>query len=152
MHPQEMMINSRPGLEQGREVFAVPAMARSTRSKGTHRLIKQGAKLVEDTEDIPEEIWPLIRSAQSLLPMLDSSHDGEGKFGGSPACPQGMEKPARPEEIIPLRIVDKIPKHIDDIAQEAKMPVRRIAAILLELELRGLSPSCRESMLFLDCN
>jgi len=37
-----------------------------------------------------------------------------------------------------LRIVDKIPKHIDDIAQEANMRVQRISAILLELELRGL--------------
>ena len=34
--------------------------------------------------------------------------------------------------------MDKVPKHIDEIAQEAKIPVQRVAAILLELELRGL--------------
>ena len=43
-----------------------------------------------------------------------------------------------PEERILLRILDKVPKHIDEIAQEANMPVQHTAAILLELELRGL--------------
>ena len=42
------------------------------------------------------------------------------------------------EETILLRIVDKVPKHIDEIAQEANMPVQHTAALLLELELRGL--------------
>jgi len=50
----------------------------------------------------------------------------------------GIEKPAGLEEIIIFRIVDKVPKHIDEIAQEANMPVRHAAATLLELELRGL--------------
>ena len=37
-----------------------------------------------------------------------------------------------------LRVLDKVPKHIDEIAHEANLPVQRTAAILLELELRGL--------------
>jgi DNA processing protein len=50
----------------------------------------------------------------------------------------GFEKPGSPEETILLRVLDKVPKHIDEIAQEANMPVQQAAAILLELELRGL--------------
>jgi DNA processing protein len=46
--------------------------------------------------------------------------------------------PASPGEKILLRILDKVPKHIDEIADEAGMPVHRTAAILLELELKGL--------------
>jgi DNA processing protein len=51
---------------------------------------------------------------------------------------EGAEKPHSPAETILLRIVEKIPKHIDEIAQEANMPVQQVSAILLELELRGL--------------
>ena len=49
-----------------------------------------------------------------------------------------FERPYSPEEAALLKILDKVPKHIDEIAQEANMPVQRIAAILLELELKGL--------------
>ena len=37
-----------------------------------------------------------------------------------------------------MRILDKVPKHIDEIARQANMPVRHAAAILLGLELKGL--------------
>jgi DNA processing protein len=74
-----------------------------------------------------------------------------GKFSPSPGVaggaqdhvpgrlsPRSIELPAGPEETILLRILDKTPKHIDEIAREANMPVQRTVAVLLELELRGL--------------
>jgi DNA processing protein len=149
-----MAINSSNGLEQGREVFSIPGIAQSMRSKGAHRLIRQGAKLVECVEDVLEEIQPLIRPVQSASSekqgAVSKEQSGRSPVVSSPpfsrACPGlrsgrghgGVEKPAGPEEIILLRIVDKVPKHIDEIAQEANMPVQHAAAILLELELRGL--------------
>ncbi len=48
-----------------------------------------------------------------------------------------FQKPNTPEETILLRILDKVPKHIDQIAFEVNLPVRTTAAILLDLELRG---------------
>ena len=96
MHTRNMMINSRLGLEQGRGVFAVPGIAQSVRSKGAHRLIRQGAKLVEGVEDVLEEIRPLIRPAHSLPPLPDQGGDrlflakGRQTVGGPP----GSKNPA----------------------------------------------------------
>ena len=137
------LITARYALEQGREVFAVPGIAQSTRSKGAHRLIKQGAKLVEGIEDILEEIRPLIRPTQSAASFYGrvegtGPSSRESDLNAPQGGPYPREQPHNREETILLRILDKVPKHIDEIAQEANMPVQRAAAILLELELRGL--------------
>jgi DNA processing protein len=143
------LITARFALEQGREVFAVPGIAQSMRSKGAHRLIRQGAKLVECAEDVLEEIRPLIRPTQSAKSGKQGAgskeQSGQSPAVSSPPFSKGgwgdkgeFEKPASPEEMILLRVLDKVPKHIDEIAQEAKMPVQHTAAILLELELKGL--------------
>ncbi len=136
------LITARFALEQGREVFAVPGVARSMRSTGTHRLIRQGAKLVEGVEDVLEEIRPLIRTAHFSPGDNDlAGIPGVGK-PGSPAPKSTSRAAPLPqgslEETILLRILGKVPKHIDEIAQEAKITAQRAAAILLELELRGL--------------
>jgi DNA processing protein len=112
------LITAQFALEQGREVFAVPGNINYGSSRGSNRLIKQGAKLVERVEDILEE-----------LP--------HGKTDGNlpPPTPKITLSP-REAAIYTLLATD--PLHIDDIILKSALTVGEVSAILLRLELNGI--------------
>jgi DNA processing protein len=116
------LITARLALEQGREVFAVPGSIESFKSSGTHHLIKQGAKLVENAQDVLEEI--------------------PGKFSVRPTVPIEQEfstplPPFTPEqERIWKALVDG-PVQVDPLARQTGLGMGLLLAQLLEMELKG---------------
>ncbi len=119
------LITAALALEQGREVFAVPGFAGCVRSTGPHKLLRQGAKLVESAEDILEEIRPLIRPSWASFSKTSSPE------------PDMNEPDANEEEKSLLGAIDRSPRHIDELCRSLDWPVSRVAAILLTLELKG---------------
>ncbi len=121
------LITARLALEQGREVFAVPGHALNFRSAGPNRLLKEGAKLVENAEDVLEEIRPLIRS---------SGKDFSPK-PPEPARTPDLSGLSSDNKTI-LSALDENPRHIDEIARIVELPVSHVTAVLLSLELQGI--------------
>jgi DNA processing protein len=115
------LITAGYALEQGREVFAVPGNVGTEGSRGTHRLIKEGAKLVETSEDILEELLPQWRKAREVTPEVE------------------IPKPdLTEEEKVLYELLDEAPLHIDMIIRESRMDPGKVSSLLLNLELKGL--------------
>jgi DNA processing protein len=117
------LITAKLALEQGREVFAVPGMIDSATSKGTHRLIKEGAKLVENTSDILEEILPQYSSLDDL------SRDRQGSKQFLDISPEAKSI---------LKFLDKEPIHIDTIIKKSGLDAGLVSSLLLDLELKDM--------------
>lgn len=74
------LITAHCALDQGREVYAIPGSIHNPMARGCHQLLRQGAKLVESSEDIFEEISSLLafhqlmRNESTLPPSINSSN------------------------------------------------------------------------------
>lgn len=112
-------------LDEGREVFAVPGRTDVATSKGTHGLIKDGAKLVEGFEDILEELrTPLKNYLKDAGQEAKKDDFLQPKLDG--------------EERLIYAFLSSEPKHIDEVIDSANLHVGQVSNMLLKLEMKKL--------------
>lgn len=141
------LITARIALEQGRDVFAVPGSIDEAGSRGTNRLIKEGAKLVENVDDILSEIRPHSSPGDSIsgrasLPADPTDYEPaeltdalSNEKGGS----KNSHYPVLGEkEHLLINHLSTRPRSVDDLIAATGLSASEILSLLLHLELRGL--------------
>lgn len=116
------LITARLAAEQGREVFAIPGSIHNVMARGCHRLIRQGAKLVESVDDILEEI------ADQVGDWLRESRRA--------ASPHAASAAAHPHQAVLDALGDQ-PRGLDALVEKLGLSVDVLSTALLELELEG---------------
>jgi DNA processing protein len=137
------LITARSALEQNREVFAVPANINSPTSAGTNELIKSGAKLIQKSDDIIEELAPVLRGYLGAAKRLKGTR-GETK---SPRAAVEMTT----EEKRLCDILTGEPVHIDVLSRELSLAPAKALTLLLDLELKGVVRQTEGKRFYLVC-
>lgn len=128
------LITARIALEQGREVFAVPGSIDVSGSRGANRLIKQGAKLIENIEDILEEILPQTGRPAATVKADPPAHETAGRGEKHPSPPDIL---LTKNEKVLWQLLSQKPLHIDQIITASGWTVPDVLSCLLNLELKG---------------
>ncbi len=117
------LITAQYSLDQGREVMAVPGPIWSISSKGSNRLIKQGAHLVDCIDDILEatriarqEKHPSLFNSETAVPRCNLT----------------------PREASVYQLIAQGPRHLDEITQTLELTPGEVSAMVLGLELKGM--------------
>ena len=127
------LITARYALEQNREIFALPGNIQNEFSHGCHKLIKQGAMLVENIHDILDNL-PLHSPTPYQQTQLFTHEIDKPKAPLDTYAPPA-EPPAHPAL---YQAIGHTPISADDLATNLKMPIEQVLIQLMELELQDL--------------
>lgn len=152
------LITARLAGEQGREVFAVPGEIFSELSTGTHKLINNGAKLINTVDDLLNELPPYalnrIQSDQPARQMPDIETESSQESPVEKSVPKSsatqppteVQQPIQsapppgltPDERTVFDAIEAPSSHIDTIVRTTQLPISQVSSVLLMLELKGV--------------
>ena len=118
------LITAKLALEQGREVFAVPGSVKEEACRGSNRLIKEGAKLIEGAQDILDEILPQVDARQRATLHLNHAL-------------MEVHVPLGREEALAYEALSYDARSIDAVIESTGLSAAEVSAALLSLELKG---------------
>jgi DNA processing protein len=146
------LITARMALEQDRQVFAVPGSPLSGKTRGSNRLLKEGAKLVECVEDVIEELAPQMvgrpRAAERTpaastepvptpLTSNTSTKIEVAQLLQEPEDAKSTEGPVDGSTTILNNLKESERLHVDSIIESSGLNAQTVLRLLLELELEG---------------
>ena len=117
------MITARLAMEQGREVFAVPGQIDNPKARGPHRLLRDGARLIESIDDVLDEL--------GVLPTAVSTDDA-----GPVQNSQVLRLNEREKQV--YAVLDSTPRGIDEVVALTGLGVQEVTSTLTVLELKQL--------------
>jgi DNA processing protein len=117
------LITARLAAEQGREVFAVPGFVKAETSRGTHALIKEGAALIEQAQDVIDAIAPQLEPAtRARVSAAHRTNPLVENFGN--------------HERLVYDALSYEPLTVEHLLEKSGLPVPSVMASLLSLELQ----------------
>jgi DNA processing protein len=130
------LVTARMAGEQGREVFAIPGHPLDPRADGTNGLLKSGATLVTEPDDVLQALSPLLRE-----PLSPTAAPGRSAARRAPLPPEEPEAAlaslAATDRSRLLEALGPAPTDVDELARATGLPPRLVQIGLLELALAG---------------
>lgn len=121
------LITAQYSLEQGREVYAIPGSIHSPLARGCHKLIRQGAKLVETAMDIMEELPPVLVDLSGRNKDLSQHSETDEQVSGD----------LSEEEFMLMQALGHDPASVDALVERTGWSVDRVSGLLVDLEMRS---------------